>query len=56
MISPQLVSAANALAETMELAERTDTTSEILQQLTPLLGIGLAHTHRDLLLWLWRDQ
>ena len=56
MISHQLVIAANALAETMELAEDTDTTREMIQQLTPLLGVGLAHAQRDLLLWLWRDQ
>jgi len=48
--------AADAIAETMELAERTGSTNEMIQQLTPLLGVGLAHAHRDLLLWLWRDQ
>ena len=56
MISPQLLIAASALAETLELAERNGTTTEIIQQLTPLLGVGLAHAQRDLLLWLWRDQ
>lgn len=56
MIHPQLLIAANALIETMELAERTDTTAEVIQQLTPLLGVGLAHAHRDLILWLWRDK
>ena len=56
MIHPQLVVAADAIAETMELAERTGTTPELIQKLTPLLGVGLAHAQRDLLLWLWRDQ
>lgn len=56
MIHPQLVTAADAIAETMELAERTNRTAEVIQHLTPLLGVGLAHAHRDLLLWLWRDQ
>lgn len=56
MIHPRLVIAANAIAETMELAERTGSTPEMIQQITPLLGVGLAHAQRDLLLWLWRDQ
>ena len=56
MIHPQLVIAADAIAETMEQAERTNTTAEVIQHLTPLLGVGLAHAQHDLLLWLWRDQ
>ena len=56
MIHPQLVVAADAIAKTMELAERANTTAEVIQHLTPLLGVGLAHPQRDLLLWLWRDQ
>ena len=56
MIHPQLVIAADAIAETMEQAERTNTTAEVIQHLTPLLGVGLAHAQRDLLLWLWRDR
>ena len=55
-IHPQLCLAANTIIKTIELAERTNTTAEVIQHLTPLLGVGLAHAHRDLLLWLWRDQ
>jgi len=56
MTTAVAASAADALAETMVLAERTNTTAVVIQQLTPLLGVGLAHAQRDLLLWLWRDQ
>jgi hypothetical protein len=55
VINHQLAIAADALVETIELAERTGTLPEALLDLTPLLAAGLVHAQRDMLIWLWRD-
>jgi hypothetical protein len=39
MTTAVAASTADALAETMVLAERTNTTAVVIQQLTPLLGV-----------------
>lgn len=56
MIHRDLVTIADALVETLELAERTDTVPEMTRQMVPLFATALIHTNRELLVWLWRHE
>ena len=54
MIHRDLLLVADALVETLELAERTETVPSMTQEMIPLFATALVHTHRELLVWLWR--
>ena len=56
MIHRDLLLVADALVETLELAERTDTVPAMTQEMIPLFATALVHTHRELLVWLWRHD
>jgi hypothetical protein len=56
VIHSDLVIVADAMVETLELAERTDTVPEMTAAMVPLFAAALAHTHRELLVWLWRHE
>jgi len=56
VINSDLVIVADAMVETLELAERTETVPAMTQEMIPMFATALVHTHRELLVWLWRNE